>query len=423
FCFKFLNDYISPIIVLLGIIGNILSIIVLRSPRMRSPVSLYLLSLAVCDIALLMAAGGLFLCNDLGGEPQCHENDTLLAYNCSNSSTSIPFVIEQLLYPLGLTAQMATIWITVCLTAERFIAGCYPLHASILSSIPRARIATLCCVLCAAVYNLPRWFELSYFRDSLTGTIHASSNCEVAVTSVTCLWHTTFRVVYYTWGYILFMFLLPVVALTVMNVKLMQALRRSDVFRSVYPATCYCQAACSSSFGDQATGPVVLCANDESVGRCGCLQICHQHMPRVHPKYSNDHWTGQRCMSQVGSAPHQPWRGTSRRAAKTERNVTRMVVVVVGVFVFCQLPAMVYNIYFGITSQVQPVAGWCVLSEVRNFLVVLNSSINFVIYCCMGAKFRRSFVHVITPCWEKHLVAYPLRSHIYRMVDMKAEVR
>ncbi|TGZ62376.1 hypothetical protein CRM22_007478 [Opisthorchis felineus] len=417
FCFKFLNDYISPIIVLLGIIGNTLSIIVLRSPRMRSPVSLYLLSLAVCDIALLMAAGGLFLCSDLGGEPQCHENDTLLAYNCSNSSTSIPFVIEQLLYPLGLTAQMATIWITVCLTAERFIAGCYPLHASILSSIPRARIATLCCVLCAAVYNLPRWFELSYFRDSLAGTPQASSNCEVAVASVTCLWHTTFRVVYYTWGYILFMFLLPVVALTVMNVKLMQALRRSDVFRSVYPATCYCQAACSSSFGEQATGPVVLGNNDEPVGRCGCLQICHQHVPRVYPKYSSDQWTGQ-----VGSSSLQHWRGASRRAAKTERNVTRMVVVVVGVFVFCQLPAMVYNIYFGITSQIQPVAGWCILSEVRNFLVVLNSSINFVIYCCMGAKFRRSFVHVITPCWEKHPVAYPVRSHFYRMVDIKAEV-
>ncbi|TGZ62375.1 hypothetical protein CRM22_007478 [Opisthorchis felineus] len=384
---------------------------------MRSPVSLYLLSLAVCDIALLMAAGGLFLCSDLGGEPQCHENDTLLAYNCSNSSTSIPFVIEQLLYPLGLTAQMATIWITVCLTAERFIAGCYPLHASILSSIPRARIATLCCVLCAAVYNLPRWFELSYFRDSLAGTPQASSNCEVAVASVTCLWHTTFRVVYYTWGYILFMFLLPVVALTVMNVKLMQALRRSDVFRSVYPATCYCQAACSSSFGEQATGPVVLGNNDEPVGRCGCLQICHQHVPRVYPKYSSDQWTGQ-----VGSSSLQHWRGASRRAAKTERNVTRMVVVVVGVFVFCQLPAMVYNIYFGITSQIQPVAGWCILSEVRNFLVVLNSSINFVIYCCMGAKFRRSFVHVITPCWEKHPVAYPVRSHFYRMVDIKAEV-
>ncbi|KAA3678799.1 uncharacterized protein DEA37_0003975 [Paragonimus westermani] len=248
--------------------------------------------------------------------------------------------IAHLFYPLGLTAQMATIWITVCLTAERFVAGCYPLHAGVLSSIPRARIAIVGCVIFSVIYNCPRWFELSYFV--------LEKDCH-EVSSAHCIWHSMLRVIYYTWGYILFMFLLPVLALTVMNIKLIQALRRSDIFRNEYRAPCHC--------------------------------------PNTY----------------------------------RDKNVTRMVIVVVGVFIACQLPAMVFNIYFGIVSTPEPEGGWCTLSAIRNFLVVVNSSINFVVYCCMGAKFRRSFVHVITPCLEKRSESNAVSNRTNRMYDVNCE--
>lgn len=435
-CLKFLNVYISPIIMAFGIVGNVLSIVVLRSRRMRSPVSLYLLSLAVCDSLLLFAAAGLFFHDVVPQTTRLENNHSnempmFVSINLANRTTPVyhhPVVerdqsslfklVYQLIrwhffYPMGLTAQMATIYITVCLTAERFVAGCYPLHAGMLSSIPRARIAILSCVVCAVIYNSPRWFEMSYFMARTNGSVAEEMEEDICLDKWTphCMWHSMFRFVYYTWGYLLFMFLLPVIALTYMNIRLIQALRKANLFRHEYNAKCCCPNVYGVS-RNESSGTSWTTSNSNR--GCSCYRWdrtspVHANgiptTPHVHSLVEG-HWIGRLNFRSIPNAPHLY---TSQgRVIRTEKNVTRMVLVVVGVFIACQLPAMVYNIYFGIASPEEMSAGWCALSEIRNFLVVVNSSINFVVYCCMGAKFRRSFVHVITPCLEKKYEARTL---------------
>ncbi|CAG5116432.1 unnamed protein product [Candidula unifasciata] len=82
-----------------------------------------------------------------------------------------------------------------------------------------------------------------------------------------------------------------------------------------------------------------------------------------------------------------------------ENNVTIMLVSVVMVFIICQVPALVYNMAYAIDMQkVSNSVGWIVLSNTRNFLVTLNSAINFILYCALGQKFRRTFVRTLCPC-------------------------
>lgn len=82
-----------------------------------------------------------------------------------------------------------------------------------------------------------------------------------------------------------------------------------------------------------------------------------------------------------------------------ENNVTIMLVSVVMVFIVCQVPALIYNMAYSISMEtVTSSQAWEVLSTFRNFLVNLNSAINFILYCALGQKFRRTFVRTFCPC-------------------------
>ena len=79
-----------------------------------------------------------------------------------------------------------------------------------------------------------------------------------------------------------------------------------------------------------------------------------------------------------------------------------MLVSVVMVFIVCQVPALIYNVSYAIDyNYTQMSQSWAALSTVRNFLVNLNSAINFILYCAFGQKFRRTFMRTFCPCWLK----------------------
>ncbi|CAG5132564.1 unnamed protein product [Candidula unifasciata] len=87
-----------------------------------------------------------------------------------------------------------------------------------------------------------------------------------------------------------------------------------------------------------------------------------------------------------------------------ENNVTIMLVSVVMVFIICQVPALIYNMAYSIDMlKISNASGWVVLSNIRNFLVTLNSAVNFILYCALGQKFRRTFMRTFCPCLIRRL--------------------
>lgn len=82
-----------------------------------------------------------------------------------------------------------------------------------------------------------------------------------------------------------------------------------------------------------------------------------------------------------------------------ENNITIMLCVVVLVFIFCQVPALVYNMAYSIDEEkVEKSFHYQVLSIIRNYLVTFNSAINFLLYCLFGQKFRRCFLSTFCSC-------------------------
>ncbi|TNN14874.1 FMRFamide receptor [Schistosoma japonicum] len=401
---------------------------------MKSPVSIYLISLSAFDILLLVCAFVLFFeypfvedditslqlsTYNLSNEEQFNiltrseynQNDDNKTISSINTGHRIYALIQaHLVYPIALTAQTAAIWITVSLTVERYIAGCYPLHANVLSSVPKSRLVVCCCIICAIVYNIPRWFEIT--TNQPVNTTELTKEPNFSQWPPQYEWHSLFRLVYYTWGYILVMFLLPLIALLVMNIRLMYALRRSDF--------AICNASHSIQYLDTPRGSTNALVNSNSnlyskTSTSSRKSIIKQLPIRFQ---RSDHCKSCKSLKN----PFTSY-GPTRLAIQADKSITRMIIVVVGVFIACQLPALVFNIYFGIVSPKVLPHGWCALSELRNFLVVVNSSVNFIVYCVMGAKFRRSFVHVITPCWETKLTSNIINTHkgTVRLIALRSD--
>ncbi|KAK3602760.1 hypothetical protein CHS0354_027756 [Potamilus streckersoni] len=83
-----------------------------------------------------------------------------------------------------------------------------------------------------------------------------------------------------------------------------------------------------------------------------------------------------------------------------ENNVTIMLISLVIVFMICQVPALIYNVAYSINYEIiKSTLHWQVLSSLRNFMVTFNSTVNFILYCAFGQKFRQVFVRTFCKCF------------------------
>lgn len=138
---KFISVYISPIILIVGTTGNIISFFILRRNMFRISTYFYLAILAIADLVVLQFG----LLREWIGE--------LSGYDIRNASNLSCKLFVSLTY-LG---SDFSVWLIVAVTTERFIAVCFPLKASVLCSVNKARSVTLsllCMAFCLNVHFL-----------------------------------------------------------------------------------------------------------------------------------------------------------------------------------------------------------------------------------------------------------------------------
>lgn len=134
----------------LGIFGNVLSIIILSRPQMRSSINYLLIALARCDIILIVTSILLF------GFPAIYEySGQLFFYNFYVFPHISPYF-----FPVALCAQTASIYLTFTVTLERFVAVCHPLRARALCTYGRAKMYVIGCWTFSLLFNLPHFWEV-----------------------------------------------------------------------------------------------------------------------------------------------------------------------------------------------------------------------------------------------------------------------
>lgn len=200
--FEFItNGVLLNLVGFLGIFGNIISMIILSRPQMRSSINYLLIGLARCDTVLIITSVLLF------GLPAIHGQTGLLftyAYKV------YPFIAPYV-YPLAMIAQTVTVYLTLTVTLERFVAVCHPLQARSLCTYGRARLYVVLIIIFSTLYNLPRFFEAS--RNEV---FHRNTTVYIVVPSE-LRQDGMYISLYVHWLYLLFIYFIPFSLMAVLN--------------------------------------------------------------------------------------------------------------------------------------------------------------------------------------------------------------
>ena len=128
---------------ILGLLGNFISVIVLSQDSKTPVASFQLMTLAVADNLFLALW-------------YVHYS---LRFVLRFSGTAAPALTYVRLhtFPVLYTAQTWTIWLTVVIAFNRYMAVCWPYHALRFHNIDKVRLQIFIVTAFSIVYNLPRY--------------------------------------------------------------------------------------------------------------------------------------------------------------------------------------------------------------------------------------------------------------------------
>ncbi|XP_074646112.1 sex peptide receptor-related protein 2-like [Tubulanus polymorphus] len=201
---------VLPVVLIIGIIGIIMTVVVLSRKTMWTSTNCYLTALAVADLLFLIIL-----------------STRLLDFIDKDHHVHM-FVIYFHYAKIVMNANLlASVWLTVVLAIERYTAICKPLHATIICTVKRARIVIVAIFVIAFVCRSPNFFE-AYVVEESSLQIPNETQWQLAYTEL--FDNDTYHSVY-TWlvdG--ILTAILPFLSLTVLNILLIYELRISTRF-------------------------------------------------------------------------------------------------------------------------------------------------------------------------------------------------
>ena len=295
------NVFVVGVLCLVGFVGNALSIAVLRKDRDKKNTTNWLLqTLAVADTLYLCASVFIQTLNTIRADTNWWPD----------LQRAFPY-LEPYIWPFASIAQTITVWLVMLVTVDRYIAICLPLRTNI-RTLQRTKLAVAIVILAAILYNVPRFLE----REIVTKFNTCTNTTDITTQKTKFRESRVYFLVYKTIMYFIFRAIGPLLALIILNLRLVKALRE--------------------------------------------VRKKHRDMTK---------------------------------STKHRENITLMLVVVVTVFILCELPDMIVRVVFALLVFLfKP--GTFDLDKLRYFnvtsnaLLTLNSGINFLIYCLIGNKFR-----------------------------------
>ncbi|CAG2103960.1 unnamed protein product [Medioppia subpectinata] len=311
-----------PIIMIIGVIGNSITIVIMTRRKMRSSTNSYLAALATFDMLYLIFIFYL----------------SLSAYP---NIKDVQYYYYWYFWPFAImiadASSNTSIWLTVTFTIERYIAVCHPIRGKVLCTESRAKRVILCVFLICFTFTLPTPFEWVVVEKNSTETGRVYLQAIFSELGQNDL----YRTVYYYLNVLLFA-LIPFLSLAIFNAFLI---------RSVH----------------------------------------------VSRKQRNTMIQGE------ASAKMDP-------TTKQESRITIMLIAVVILFLMCQLPTasvLIYSVFYNVEAE-ETNTGCLMrgLGNIFNFLLAINATGNFVLYCLLSQKYRRTFLAIFCPCLKSKFLTH-----------------
>ena len=127
--------------------------------------------------------------------------------------------ITPVVYPVGMIAQTGSVYLTMCVTVERYVAVCLPLRARVICTFGRARAYVATIGMFALLYNLPRFWEVTHVTKNIREhDINTTWNYNITLVEPTDLRNDYYYINVYVNGlYLVIMYIVPFGCLAVFN--------------------------------------------------------------------------------------------------------------------------------------------------------------------------------------------------------------
>ncbi|XP_064624099.1 FMRFamide receptor-like isoform X2 [Lineus longissimus] len=213
---------VTCIIVILGLINNSLCYIIMRKFNKKSTPNFVMRVLAVADNMVLFS---LILYNTL---PATYEyTGHLLDYYQAFQH------MKGYLWFFMWFSKTFSVYIIVLMTVDRYIALCHPLKAQRLCTRKKAWFGVVSVIIFSVLYNLPKlWYLKIVFKYD-----PCSSTMKPTVILSDTYSNPYFQHIYIQGAYILVMFVVPLHVLLILNIFLVNAIRKATKNRQTMNST------------------------------------------------------------------------------------------------------------------------------------------------------------------------------------------
>ena len=354
---KNLNIYLTPLIILLGLVTNTLSLLVFLCTYLtKHSSSIYLASLAIADNGFLLslAISWLSWINiDLVHRP----------------------VICQLTLYMGSVSSFLSVYYVMAFTVERFIAVNFPLKRHVMCTVKRAKIVCFLLALFAlAFYSYPLWTNV--IIDIPNGTACIVFRDYVYVVQILSYIDTIVTL------------LIPSAAIITLNTLIAIKIYHTFKHRRTLNAATYStvvsfsRPTTSSSHDDQTDS-----AHTTDTKHCGKRKFRH---------HQNGSSECRRTPSDPQAVRHVRSNSAVHTAhpssASSQMRTTRLLWIVSSVFVLLNTPSHAFKLHFiyithfttSTVSESYPIWQECV-----QLVYYVNFSINFFLYSACAKRFRQ----------------------------------
>ena len=360
----------------LGIFGNIISIVVLSKQTMNKlSTYAYLIALSTCDAVNLVFT-----------------IIALLQYSIVPGMTMPKWMVTTYpkllgyVYPVVGATQALSVWITLAFTIDRYLYVCKPYLGIKVCTRKRSCYIICALYLLSIIYSIPQFFEFKYDVHNIT-----SKNILI-IPSLTEIGRSQiFFRIYHIFIYTLFICLIPFGTISILNSFLINDImesnkRHRNLMPNIYKASLKCAMVVTSCPEDT---KVSMLPNGNFLFRNGSneqdvLLLNQQKTKKV-------------------STPSLRQSNDLKFNEKSYKNdVTVLLVGLVITFMICQLPSTILRLiaYKDRTITFNTAYQRCM--DISNFLIVLNSSSNCLLYVMLGKKFRKEFIRTMCPdCFLK----------------------
>lgn len=207
-----LAGVLTPGFISFGLCANLLNISVFSHRTMReSLVNWYLLCLAASDLVSLFCAV-FIICLPVIAE-----------WSQTSGLNDVAMWLMPVVYPTAMITQTISVYLTVCVSAHRFIGVCLPFRAADFCTSKNVRTNLVVVFMFGAIYNLPKFFELT----SQHCYSHHYNTSTVTMAESPLRLNQVYIMGYLCWSYTFVMLFIPFLLLILMNIRVIAAVQQT----------------------------------------------------------------------------------------------------------------------------------------------------------------------------------------------------